>query len=545
MCKECMSASNFNNADEAKMNHYWDEFVEDIRKHFHPDDDILFYADFINKYNRTPFSYFLEFIPEPFRQYYNCYSCKSFINKYGRLCYIDANTGELISAVWNSYEEEDNPFFKFSAFMESAIKDCRVSAIYLNTRNDSILGNATVRGDYTHLWIEAPKMIARLENPSYCDEMHKTFMRHVHSIPRRNIDLTISLLENDVLNRKEKFIEPVKYIKHFLETEDRITDRNKKYNIGWSWSVYAYDGVWNIKNSAIGRFMESIEENGSEAAIKEFNKTIVNPLKYQRPTKEVTIGGATRANQLFKELNISPSSLQRRFATWNEVKEHAIWISPSSSAVDQDNDNDPFSYMIDKSSRPIDKKVVKNINISKDEFINKILSSKDICGISIYSGSMNIINNHIVCLVGPNQQINSPILYYDHEDQRNPYSWFVLHSGMDLYNAYTYDTNVVGIIRTPNQWYKEDKSGIDLTIMVLENANCNLHVNSCLFPELLRKELHEVRAVIEKYSKDHLMYHPDNNEPLALGLCIDNLNGTKSIGLKVEYPEYCIVYNIF
>lgn len=550
MCKECISISDANSgniSEDIKMNQYWDEFVSDVRHHFNPDGDILFYADFSSKYDKTPFEYFLDYMPDRFKQYYNCYACKSFINKYGRLCYIDSDTGELISAVWHIAHGDElaNPFLKFGDFMTTSITDCRVSGVYLNTRNDIILGSPTVKDDYNHIWINAPKYIKRLRDSSYCYELHKTFMTHVHSIPKNIIDTTFSMLENDVLNRKEKFIDSIRYVKRFLELENSIADRDRKYNIGWVWSIYAHDGVWNIKNSAIGRFMESLEKNGSEVAVKEFNSVIVNPMKYQRPTKEVSTGGAMRANQLFKELNINPSSLQRRFATWNEIKEHAIWTKPIND-TNEENANDPFSYMINKSNDDDEKYVVRQLNISKDDFINKILNDPEICGIGVVFNNENVFNHHIVCIVGPNQQDNSPILYYDHEDNRNPYSWFTFN-GSNLYGIYSYDNlNVVGIIRTPNQWYDEDKTGINHTILIFDKGDCNVtNVSSCLFPELLRKELHEIRAVIEKYSKDHNLYRPTNKDSLAIGLCIDSLNGTKDIGIRVEYPNYYIMYNIF
>ena len=101
-----------------------------------------------------------------------------------------------------------------------------------------------------------------------------------------------------------------------------------------------------------------------------------------------------------------------------------------------------------------------------------------------------------------------PIIQWDSEENRNPVSWYVYSGGSYAHNwdiggkGYV---EVTGISLLPNLWqdgYEHQGKGV---MFLLKDCKDCRTSSSCLFPEILRKELHEVRATIEAYSHQHPM----------------------------------------
>lgn len=101
-----------------------------------------------------------------------------------------------------------------------------------------------------------------------------------------------------------------------------------------------------------------------------------------------------------------------------------------------------------------------------------------------------------------------PILQWDREEKRNPFSWYFWFGGSSPRTWGLYASswvNVTALALKPNMWGDQPLvhhgEGV---LFVLEGAVDQRTPSLCLFPEIIRSELHGVRAVIEAYSKDKL-----------------------------------------
>jgi hypothetical protein len=96
-----------------------------------------------------------------------------------------------------------------------------------------------------------------------------------------------------------------------------------------------------------------------------------------------------------------------------------------------------------------------------------------------------------------------PIIQWDNESIRNPFSWYLYSSG-----SYPDDWNlqpgnyveVTGIVEQPNMWVPGYEHQGSAVFFILKGCKDLKNKSSALFPEVLRGELREVRATIEAYS---------------------------------------------
>jgi hypothetical protein len=98
-----------------------------------------------------------------------------------------------------------------------------------------------------------------------------------------------------------------------------------------------------------------------------------------------------------------------------------------------------------------------------------------------------------------------PIIQWDSEDVRNPFSWYVYHEGSKVYN-WNLTTKewvaVTAITDLPCRWKGKTNGNFEQGRMfVLAGAHDNTAPSAGLFPEVVRTDLRHVRSVIEAYSK--------------------------------------------
>jgi hypothetical protein len=98
-----------------------------------------------------------------------------------------------------------------------------------------------------------------------------------------------------------------------------------------------------------------------------------------------------------------------------------------------------------------------------------------------------------------------PILQWDLPDNRNPVSWYLYEGGSDHaeFGLLQGRHEVTAIALQPNQWTSEDQfahqgAGVFFAILGCHDTH---NRTLCLFPEILRSEFHDVRSVIEAYSR--------------------------------------------
>jgi hypothetical protein len=122
-----------------------------------------------------------------------------------------------------------------------------------------------------------------------------------------------------------------------------------------------------------------------------------------------------------------------------------------------------------------------------------------------------------------------PILQWDSEEERNPVSWYLWHGGSSASQwglvAGKWEP-VVAITLKPSMWHNVDNEHQGKgAILILQDAHEShaFRAGLGLFPEIMRRELREIRATIEAYSKAGTL---TGEKEGACGLMLDAGNRT-------------------
>jgi hypothetical protein len=102
-----------------------------------------------------------------------------------------------------------------------------------------------------------------------------------------------------------------------------------------------------------------------------------------------------------------------------------------------------------------------------------------------------------------------PILQWDTEERRNPFSWYVYNGGSapSQWKVSSGWNKVTGITYQPSMWYEENAHQGKAVIFILDGAKdarkgeYEENTGNALFPETLKAELRASRATIESYSR--------------------------------------------
>lgn len=192
-------------------------------------------------------------------------------------------------------------------------------------------------------------------------------------------------------------------------------------------------------------------------------------------------------------------SFCRRFAKLEEVK--AIW-KPSKNKIKN-------QYNIKHDTKNMTWKNFLKLALPIAEEIQVYISNYDQYGA-------------IVTSVSPYSQ---PILKWDSEDNRNPFSWYTYDkkSRSDSWNLPINEwVDVTGICYQPSMWkWKNDHNYGEAVFFLLEECkdknyqNCGLG----LFPDILKSNFKKIKPMIYAYSKSK---------------CLENFLGATACGLRLE-----------
>lgn len=114
-------------------------------------------------------------------------------------------------------------------------------------------------------------------------------------------------------------------------------------------------------------------------------------------------------------------------------------------------------------------------------------------------------NNHYSAIVTAVDMEAPPILQWDNEEQRNPFSWYVYNNGSSpaAWGLPVGWCEVTAVCLQPSMWYGDFSHQAESAYFILSGAKDSRYERSgcALFPEILKSSLREVRATIEAYSK--------------------------------------------
>ncbi|BCM87784.1 hypothetical protein [Methylobacterium indicum] len=443
---------------------------------------------------------FLNGVPAEQRQYHTCNCCKGFVRRFGGLVAI-GEAGDQHSAFWSN---TDVPAIYLPAIREMhAIVDAApVDGVFVN---DVRTWGIPEAGGFTHFAVRVPA--AMVHRNTYNNAAHQvmaqkrqdfgTLQHGLADFDRELLGQAMTILTADAVKRSEKFIAPTQFLLdlHAARGSSRGSRAN---NLVWRAVASAPVGFCTPRSGMIGTLLEDLASGMSFESVRSRWNAKVHPLAYQRPQAAPTAGNVAAAEKLFAEMGLAPS-LERRYARFEELpREEFFWLQPMSRGRDAPGDAGLFGDVVRRSVARSVGIELPLTNITWRRFNETVLPNAIKIEVLIEP------KMHFYGLLTASDPEAPPILRWDREDRRNPFSWF-LYAGGSSPDRWALRAgawvNVPGVLRAPAVWNgMKDETFQMRAMFVLEGAHNtgNAHLN--LFPEMLRSELHPVRSTIEAYN---------------------------------------------
>ena len=498
-------------------------------------------------------SIYLDNIEESARQHYTCNACKRFINTYGSLVVIKED-GTLMSVLWDP--ETTPSFFKKSVeAMKRAVEKANIVKIPIFPRTNSGLLGIPKTGEWSHLHVSITKeymyynyLKSAYEREAELKEEFGMLSRGLEEFNYNTAKTALSLVQSDSICRSEKVLGPAQF---FMKIHERLNgEKNTKIknNIIWSAVASAPTGFCHIKSTMIGTLLEDIQSGLSFEEVKSIFEDKIDPTKYMRQQRDAKEQEIKRANEIFSKLGIE-SALERRFARLDEIK--TIWRTEEKKeeSTQSDNKGGVFDSLLDevKKDKSSNNRMTVNKEIRWKVFERDILPK--VKELYLYNISSRRRYNFTAILT-QNDPNAKPILSYDKEEQRNPFSQYVYHNGSFpvQWGIDSGKVKVMAICDEPALWYSNGESDNRFTheaVFILENCRDSLYKDNngngnALFPELLRSELHEIRKTVEMYSNRATIHGYD--ESSACGIAYHARSNKIQLFTTIDGVDY--IYTI-
>lgn len=491
---ETRAAFNTIETDLSRPGDGYEHLLNDIRQSFGTAvsiDEPLFTTNVENLYD-----IFLNNLPEEARQHYNCHECRRFVNNYGGLVTID-DAGYTHPVMWECLAPEF--FYLAVANVSNAVRAAKVTGVFLTT--EKRLG-VPKTGKWTHMAVDIPNFDRRFKHRDRiftADQKmaekrqdYQMLMRACANYKKETVESAVNLLRSNSLYRSEKVLGIAEW---FLDLKQNMGKPGCFTNIVWKKVATAPAGFCHISSSMIGTLLDDIEAGMDFEAVKRRFDEKMNPTKYQRPKAAPTAQNVARAEEIVAKLGIA-NSLKRRYARLDELQK--VWVpkveEPKAAR------GGVFASVKTKESQNVAKPIFgTGATMTWDKFQRTVLPTAKKIEVKTSYGRDSFAA--LVTAVDPEAP---PIIQWDTEENRNPFSWYLYSGGSyaSNWNVRSGDyVEVTAVVLQPNLWqpgYEHQGKGV---LFILKDCKDKQNKTSALFPEILRGELHEVRATIEAYSK--------------------------------------------
>jgi len=422
---------------------------------------------------------YLTSFPEAERQYHNCNACRHFVERFGGLVIVDSK-GRTIPAF---FSEQDGPEY---AAIVKIVKKARVTGVFLSSL--PVFGEP-LTGDWRHLSLKnlAVYKQGALTAAQAMAEKKEDFgqvARALGEFPQALVQKAMTILGAEVLYRAEKVQGPAKFLNDLHEARAALRGKARD-NVLWVAIAKAPAGFCHPRSSMVGSLLEDLASGMDLETVKARFGKKMHPLQYLRPQAAPSVGSVLAAEKLFEKLGLA-SALRRRYARIEECE--TFWLpkkaGPAAGGI--------FSSVLGSAaSKPL---ALGVSTMTWMKFARELLPSAEKIEYHAAHG------NYCGLLTAVDQEAPS-LFQWPH-----PVSWYVYHGGSmpGQWNLYAGAwTEVTGLSNSPAQW-GDRKITIphfsESVVAFLKGAKDYRSAGLCLFPEILKSELHGVRSVIEAYS---------------------------------------------
>lgn len=444
----------------------------------------------------------LDGIPEEARQHYNCNACRYFVNRYGGLVKIDEKTGKQTPVMWPE---------KAPDFFSEAVKNIRrkvsaatVTGVFITSERQ--LGTP-VTGSWEHMAVKVPEPMVhrkRLKNAfqeaAEKAEDYGLLASAIGKYRTETVETAVNLLRSEALYRNENVLGMAEWFLEVLQLvkEKRGARNRATRNIIWYKAATAPVGFCHISSNVIGTLLDDIAAGYDFNTVSRKFAEKMNPLQYQRPQAAPSAGNVAQAERIVEKLGIA-NSLKRRYARLDEIR--TIW-RPMPAKKAGGVSAGVFARVATKEQQRETPNAMSGptVTITWEKFRRTVLGSAR--KIEFYVPGKE--DCYTAILTAEDQEA-PPIILWDAEENRNPFSWYVYSGGSapSRWNLLPGYVEVTGVTLQPNLWQPGYEYRGASVIFILKGAKDRDRRSTglALFPEVLKSELHEVRSTIEAYSK--------------------------------------------
>lgn len=419
------------------------------------------------------------------RREYDCSCCRQFIKNIGAAVVIKNNQ---IHTIWE-LNLNDSVCQSVCDALDTFVKAHAVSNIYLSKfqkigtdHNFEDINGKAHRWD--HFFLELPDKFVNHTSASNEEikgkfrDTRNVFKRSLDEITMEAVDTVLELINSNTLYKGEEWKGALTEFKKYKKEYDKLSSAEDKALYAWEKSIAAGIAIGRIRNHSIGTLLVNISEDMDlDTAVKKYEQ-IVAPFNYKRPKAIFTKKMLEDAKKTIAELGYM-DSLQRRFATLNDISVNNVLFSNKDSARKMANANDIFGQM-EKDVVVNPKKFSRVEEISAQDFISKVLpTAKEI--------EVFVENKHeknFVSLIAPVNP-DAKTMFKWNNGLCWAYSGNITDSDIKQ-NVKAAGGNVDGVLRFSIQWNEDGHDNYDLDAHCVEPNGTEIYYSSYKAPRMTR-----------------------------------------------------------
>lgn len=447
------------------------------------------------------YAVYLAELPASERQVHTCHCCRRFIEKFGGLVTIDPDTGVTRSALWNCWDAagRSEPYKDAIFAMMSKVENASVTGVFVSSQK---VWGTPKTGDWTHLSVtplaenvHRDRLLSDSQAMAQKLQDFGTLSHGLADFSYAAVKQAVGLLESESLYRSEKVAGPARFLLDLHARIEKQKGRLRK-NIIWAAVAKAPVGFATPRSAMVGTLLEDISAGKPFDTVKRNFAAKMNPLQYQRPQAPASAGNIAQAEAIVAKLGIE-KSLQRRYARLEEL--NLIWKPTVKQPTESK--GGVFGHLSTKSAESFDHLVGAVQAITWVKFAQTVLPHAERMMVKMKHANMPFVG-----MLTAVHEDAPPILQWDSDEKRNPFSSYIYVGGStpDHWSLPSSGyVDVTGVTFRPSMWSGDDRFEHfgKSAIFVLDGAKDKHSKTLCLFPETLKSDLHSIRSTIEAFSK--------------------------------------------
>lgn len=419
------------------------------------------------------------------RREHDCSCCRQFIKNIGSAVTIKNNQ---IHTIWE-LELGDTTYQPVCDALDAFVKAHTVTDIYTTkfTKIGTDFNFEEINGkshQWDHFFLELPSKFVNRTSRSNDEvkgqfrDTRNVFKRSLDEITMDALDTILELINSNTLYKGEEWKGVLTEFKKYKKEYDKLTSESDKELYAWEKSVTAGIAIGRIRNHSIGTLLVNVSEDMDlDTAVRKYEQ-ITAPSNYKRPKAIFTKKMLEDAKKTITELGYM-DSLQRRFATLNDITVNNVLFSNKSAARRMNGADDIFGQM-EKEVSVSPKKFSKVEEISAQDFIDKVLpTAKEIEAFVENKHEKNFVS--MIAPVNP----DAKTMFKWNNGLSWAYSGNITDSDMKQ-NVKAAGGNVDGVLRFSIMWNENQNDNSDLDAHCLEPDGNEIYFGNCRKPSISR-----------------------------------------------------------